>query len=58
VAQLQAFADALRGAGVEVQIIDATGYSHRDVNELIGSTADPVMTKPVTAFFERCFAEG
>jgi len=57
-AQMEAFADALRGAGVDVQIIDATGYSHTDVNRLIGSTTDPIMTKPVTAFFERCFAKG
>jgi len=57
VAQLQAFADRLRGAGVDVQVIDATGYSHMDVNELIGSTTDPVMTKPVTAFFDQCFAK-
>jgi acetyl esterase/lipase len=56
VAQLEEFADALRAADVDVQIIDATGYSHGDVNRLIGSTADPIMTKPVTAFFDRCFA--
>jgi len=56
--QMDAFADKLRGAGVDVQIIDATGYSHGDVNQLIGSTTDPIMTKPVTAFFERCFAKG
>lgn len=56
VAQLQTFADTLRSAGVDVQVIDATGYSHGDVNRLIGSTTDPVMTKPVTAFFEGCFA--
>ena len=57
VAQLQAFADKLRGTGVDVEVIDATGYSHGDVNQLIGSTTDPIMTKPVTAFFERCFAK-
>ena len=57
VAQLQAFAEALRGAGVDVQVIDATGYSHGDVNQLIGSTTDPIMTKPVTAFFDECFAK-
>jgi hypothetical protein len=57
VANMDAFADKLRGAGVDVQIIDATGYSHGDVNQLIGSTTDPIMTKPVTAFFERCFAK-
>jgi acetyl esterase/lipase len=58
VAQLQAFADALRAAGVDVQIVDATGYSHGEVNALIGSTTDPVMTEPVTAFFGDCFAGG
>jgi acetyl esterase/lipase len=58
VAQLQSFADKLRGAGVDVQVIDATGYSHMDVNELIGSTTDTVMTKAVTAFFDRCFTKG
>ena len=58
VAQLQSFAEALRAAGVDAQVIDATGYSHGDVNQLIGSTADPIMTKPVTGFFERCFAKG
>ena len=57
VAQLQAFAAALRGAGVDVQVIDARGYSHMDVNDLIGSTTDTVMTKPVTAFFDHCFAK-
>jgi acetyl esterase/lipase len=56
VAQLQAFADELRGAGVPVTIIDASGYSHMQVNQLIGSTTDPLMTKPVTAFFDHCFA--
>jgi acetyl esterase/lipase len=55
VAQLEEFADALRAADVDVEVIDASGYSHRDVNHLIGSTTDPVMTKPVTAFLEDCF---
>jgi acetyl esterase/lipase len=55
VAQMQAFADALRAAGVDVEVIDATGYSHGDVNRLIGSTTDDVMTAPVTQFFEQCF---
>ncbi len=56
VAQMQAFADELRAAGVDVQVIDASGYTHGDVNRLIGSTTDPVMTKPVTDFFTKCFA--
>jgi hypothetical protein len=56
VAQLGEFADALRAADVDVEIIDATGYSHAEVNDLIGSADDPVMTKPVTSFYEECFA--
>ncbi len=55
VAQLEAFADALRDADVPVDVIDATGYSHAEVNDLIGSTDDPVMTDPVRAFYRRCF---
>jgi arylformamidase len=55
VAQLEEFADALRAADVDVEVIDASSYSHSDVNRLVGSTTDPVMTKPVTAFFEHCF---
>jgi acetyl esterase/lipase len=55
--QMDEFADALRSAGVDVRIIDATRYGHGDVNKLIGSTTDPVMTEPVTAFFEDCFAK-
>lgn len=56
VAQLHEFADALREADVDVTIIDANGYSHMDVNRLVGSTTDPVMTEPVTAFLGDCFA--
>ncbi len=56
VAQLDEFADALRAADVDVQVIDATGYSHMQVNDLVGSTVDPIMTKPVTAFFDDCFS--
>jgi len=55
VAQLEQFADALRDVGVDVEVIDATGYSHMEVNRLIGSTDDPVMTTPVSRFFEGCF---
>jgi acetyl esterase/lipase len=53
-AQMDAFAAALRAADVEVEIIDAAGLTHADVNRLIGSTADPTMTEPVTTFFREC----
>jgi acetyl esterase/lipase len=53
---MEEFAARLRGAGVEVSVVDATGYTHDQVTQLIGSTTDPVMTTPVTDFFTRCFA--
>jgi acetyl esterase/lipase len=53
---MEGFADRLRGAGVDVAIVDATGYGHDDATRLIGSTTDPVMTVPVAQFFARCFA--
>jgi acetyl esterase/lipase len=56
-AQMDRFAASLRDAGVPVTIIDATGYTHAQVSQLIGSTTDPVMTKPVTEFFTSCFVK-
>jgi len=56
IAQVEAFAEALRDAGVDVEIIDARGYTHMEVNDVIGSTTDRVMTDGVTNFFAECFA--
>jgi acetyl esterase/lipase len=55
-AQAEAFADALRAAGSEVEVIDATGYSHADVNQLLGEAGETVETPTITAFLQRCLA--
>lgn len=55
-AQAEAFADALRAAGSEVEVIDATGYSHADVNHQLGVDGELVETPTITAFLQRCLA--
>ena len=55
-AQATAFADALRRAGGAVTVVDATGYSHADVNQKLGTTGETVVTPPVTTFLESCLA--
>jgi acetyl esterase/lipase len=51
---LDAYAHALRTAGVPVTIVDARGLSHADVNKLIGAPGDTVMTPAVTTFLSEC----
>ena len=55
-AQATAFADALEAAGAQVTVVDATGYSHADVSQRLGTTDDAVVTPPVTTFLESCLA--
>jgi acetyl esterase/lipase len=55
-AQAEAFADALRAAGSEVEVVDATGYSHADVNHQLGVPGETVETPTITAFLQRCLA--
>jgi arylformamidase len=55
-AQAQAFADALRAAGSAVEVVDATGYSHADVNHQLGVAGETVETPTITAFLQRCLA--
>ena len=55
-AQAQAFADALRAAGSQVEVVDATGYSHADVNHQLGVPGETVETPTITAFLQRCLA--
>lgn len=54
VAQCEDFAAALRGAGNEASIIDASSLSHEEVNERIGAAGDTVMTPFVTDFLTHC----
>jgi arylformamidase len=57
-AQANAFADALRATGADVTVVDATGYSHADVNQRLGTDGETVVTQPVTTFLESCLAQG
>ncbi len=54
--QARDFADALGATGAAVTVVDATGYSHRDVNQRLGTPDDTVVTPPVTSFLEECLA--
>jgi arylformamidase len=55
-AQATTFADALRAAGGTVTVVDASGYSHADVNQKLGTAGESVVTPPVTTFLESCLA--
>jgi acetyl esterase/lipase len=55
-AAVQAFADALRAAEVPVTIVEAGGYSHRQVNTQIGVDGEQVITPALTTFLRGCFA--
>ena len=50
-----AFADAVQAAGGTATVIEAAGFSHADVNRLIGAPGDSVMTPAVTEFVAGCF---
>jgi acetyl esterase/lipase len=54
--QCTKFAEALRGVGVTATVVDATGYSHGDVNTRIGAPGETVVTPPVMQFLAGCFA--
>ncbi len=54
VAAAQAFADAAEGAGSSVDVLRPVGLSHGDVNRLIGTEGDTVVTPPVTEFTQHC----
>jgi arylformamidase len=55
-AQANEFADALRAHGADVTVVDATGYSHADVSQRLGTAGDSVVTPPVTTFLQSCLA--
>lgn len=51
------FLEALRDAGIEATEIDARALSHQEVNTRIGAPGDDVMTPPLVAFLDTCFAQ-
>jgi acetyl esterase/lipase len=50
------FADALERAGGAVTILDATTYTHGQVNAMIGVDGDTVMTPPIEEFTRDCLS--
>ena len=55
-AQAEGFAAALRGAGAEVTVVEADGYSHADVNARLGTAGETVETPTITEFLTACLA--
>ena len=58
VAQAQAFAAALTGAGSTASAVVVNPLSHEEVNDAVGAPGDTVVTPPLRAFFESCVAGG
>ncbi len=56
VSQCRNFAEALRAAGNQVDVIDASTLTHQEVNEVLGDPNDQVMTPRVRAHLEACFS--
>lgn len=54
VAAAQAFADAAEDAGSSTDVLRTVGLTHGDVNRLIGTTGDTVITPAVTEFTQNC----
>ena len=48
------FADLVNSAGGAAQLLDAGDLSHAEVNRVLGSPADPVVTPAVTDFVTGC----
>ncbi len=51
-----AFVEALRAADVPVDVIDAQGLTHEQVNQRIGAEGDDVMTPAVRSFLGACLS--
>jgi acetyl esterase/lipase len=52
----QGYLDALSKAGIRTARIDAASLTHGEVNSRIGQAGDTVMTPPILAFLDSCFA--
>ena len=51
-----AFVEALRAMDVPVDVIDAQGLTHEQVNQRIGAEGDDVMTPAVRSFLGACLS--
>jgi acetyl esterase/lipase len=56
VAQAERFAEVLRASGSVAEMVEATGYSHAEVNAALGRPGETVETPTVTAFLQGCLA--
>ena len=56
VAGSEAFARALRDAGGTAEVLDASPYDHAEVNRLIGTAGDDVVTPVLEPFVADCLA--
>ena len=54
VAAANAFRDALDQAGVPVQVVDVSAYTHEGVNDAVGQSGETVLTPALSAFFAAC----
>jgi arylformamidase len=52
----RAFAEQLTAAGGDATLLDASPYTHEDVNRRIGTGEDDVVTPAVTDLFSSCLA--
>jgi arylformamidase len=50
----ESFRQALEDAGVDATTIDATGFSHEEVQSQIGAAGDTLMTPPIVDFLRAC----
>ncbi len=53
--QTEAFIRALENHGADVTQLDASVYTHREVNEAIGKPGEQILTPALKAFLSRCF---
>ena len=56
--QCKDFAATLQKAGIKATVVDATGYSHNQVNSKIGAPGETVVTPPVMQFLAECLGPG
>lgn len=52
-----AFADALRAAGVPVEVVDGSDRNHGEINERFGAPADDRVTGKAQAFLSKILSE-
>lgn len=50
------FAAAVRAAGADATVVDASSLSHQEVNTRLGAPGDDVMTEPFVSFVAACSA--